>query len=127
MPMPALVSSMPMPSYAPYAFGLIPPTELVSDVDPKWFFSDRDPTLTLISDPDPYSNPDPACLWKIHKKFRSSKHRKKAGLFRKIHLNCRLSKHCKKAIFFDLYIFTALYLLLETDLNLDPESDPDPN
>ncbi len=34
-----------------------------SVVDPKlllFFFSDPDPTLTLISDPD--SDPDPACL-----------------------------------------------------------------
>jgi hypothetical protein len=35
-------------------------------VDPKLFFPDPDPTLTLISDPDsdPDSNPDsdPACL-----------------------------------------------------------------
>ncbi len=31
-----------------------------SVVDPKLFFPDPDPTLTLISDPD--SNPDPACL-----------------------------------------------------------------
>jgi hypothetical protein len=31
-----------------------------SVVDPKLFFSDPDPTLTLISDPD--SDPDPACL-----------------------------------------------------------------
>ncbi len=33
---------------------------LTSVVDPKLFFPDPDPTLTLISDPD--SNPDPACL-----------------------------------------------------------------
>jgi hypothetical protein len=33
-----------------------------SVVDPKLFFPDPDPTLTLISD----SNPDPAFLWKIH-------------------------------------------------------------
>jgi hypothetical protein len=37
-----------------------------SVVDPKLFFPDPDPTLTLISDPDsdPDSNPDldPACL-----------------------------------------------------------------
>ncbi len=44
---------------------------------------DSDPAVTLISDPDP------ACLWKIHWKFRSSKQ----------HLNCRSSKHCKKANF----------------------------
>jgi hypothetical protein len=31
-----------------------------SVVEPKFFFPDPDPTLTLISDPD--SNPDPACL-----------------------------------------------------------------
>jgi hypothetical protein len=35
---------------------------LVSVVDPKLFYPD--PTLTLIPDPD--SNPDPACLLKIH-------------------------------------------------------------
>jgi hypothetical protein len=35
-----------------------------SVVDPKLFCPDPDPTLTLISDPDPYSNPapDPARL-----------------------------------------------------------------
>jgi hypothetical protein len=31
-----------------------------SVVDPKLFFPDPEPTLTLISDPD--SNPDPVCL-----------------------------------------------------------------
>jgi hypothetical protein len=31
-----------------------------SVVEPKLFFPDPDPTLTLISDPD--SNPDPVCL-----------------------------------------------------------------
>jgi hypothetical protein len=35
---------------------------LSSVVDPKLFISDPDPTLTLISDPDPNSDPDPACL-----------------------------------------------------------------
>jgi hypothetical protein len=40
----------------------------ISVVDPNLFFPDPDPTLTLISDPDPNSgpdpdsNPDPACL-----------------------------------------------------------------
>jgi hypothetical protein len=100
-------------------------------VDPKLFFSDPDPTLTLISDPDsdPDSNPDTACLWKIHKKFRWSKHCKKARLFRKINLNCRSSKHCKKANFFsNLNIFTALYSLVgsRTYSNLDPDPNPDP-
>jgi hypothetical protein len=33
-----------------------------SVVDPKLFFQDQDPTLTLISNPDPDSNPDTACL-----------------------------------------------------------------
>ncbi len=33
-----------------------------SVVDPKLLYSDPDPTLTLISDPDSDSNPDPACL-----------------------------------------------------------------
>jgi hypothetical protein len=35
-------------------------TEKISVVDPKLFFPDPDPILTLISDPD--SDPDPACL-----------------------------------------------------------------
>jgi hypothetical protein len=34
----------------------------------------------------------------------------------------------KKLIFFlNLYIFTALYLLVGNRLNLDPDSNPDPN
>ncbi len=36
--------------------------QAASVVDPKLFFPDPDPTLTLIPD----LNPDPACLWKIH-------------------------------------------------------------
>jgi hypothetical protein len=32
-------------------------------VDPKLFFSDPDPALGLISNPD--SDPDPACLTKV--------------------------------------------------------------
>jgi hypothetical protein len=74
---------------------------------------------------------------KIQLKCRSSKHRKKqffffnldifgSGLFGKIYLNCRSSKHCKKSNFFlNLYIFTDLYLLVGTGLNLDPDLDPD--
>jgi hypothetical protein len=37
-----------------------------SVVDPELFFPDPDPTLTLIPDSDPASNPDQACLRKIH-------------------------------------------------------------
>ncbi len=37
-----------------------------SVVDPKLFFPDPDPTLTLISDPDLDPDSDPACLLKIH-------------------------------------------------------------
>jgi hypothetical protein len=33
-----------------------------SNVDPKLFFSDLDPTLTLISISDPDPDSDPACL-----------------------------------------------------------------
>ncbi len=38
-----------------------------SVVDPKLLFSDPDPTLGLISDPDSYPDPasDPACLTKV--------------------------------------------------------------
>jgi hypothetical protein len=72
-------------------------------------FSDPDPTLTLISDPD--SNPYPAYLWKIRKKFRWSKHCKKARLLRKINLNCRSSKHCKKANFFKIWTFLQLCIV----------------
>ncbi len=32
------------------------PIPLIRVVDPKYFFSDLDPTLTLISDPDPDSD-----------------------------------------------------------------------
>jgi hypothetical protein len=119
-----------------------------SVVDPRLYFSDPDPTLTLISDPDPDLDPD--CLRNIYLKCRSSKHRKKAnffnlyilgsGLFRKIYLNCRSSEHCKKANFFKTCTFLQLCvcyleteLNLDPDLNLDPESnlelitDPDPN
>ncbi len=34
----------------------------ISVVDPKLFFPDPYPTLTFFLDPDPDSNPDPACL-----------------------------------------------------------------
>jgi hypothetical protein len=39
-----------------------------SVVEPKYifFFPDPDPILTIIPSPDPDSNPDPACLRKIH-------------------------------------------------------------
>ncbi len=38
---------------------------LTSVVDPKLLFSDPDPALGLISEPDPDSDPDPACLTKV--------------------------------------------------------------
>jgi hypothetical protein len=41
------------------------PAPKSSVVDPKLLFSDPDPALGLISDPDPDSDPDPACLTKI--------------------------------------------------------------
>jgi hypothetical protein len=47
-----------------------------SVVDPKLFFSDPDPALGLISDPDPNSgpdpdsDPDPACLTKVIRLYK---------------------------------------------------------
>jgi hypothetical protein len=40
-------------------------TPCIRVVDPKLLFSDPDPALGLISDPDPDSGPDPACLTKF--------------------------------------------------------------
>ncbi len=37
-------------------------------MDPKLFFSDRDPALGLIPDPD--SDPDPACLTKVLRLYK---------------------------------------------------------
>ncbi len=74
---------------------------LFSVVEPKLFlkkFGSGSYFFTLISDPDSNQDQDPACLLKIHKKCRSSKHRKKGGLFRKNHFNCRFSKQWKKDI-----------------------------
>jgi hypothetical protein len=70
------------------------PGRLGSVVDPKLFFLDPDPTLTLILDPD--SNPDPVVYEKYIRNSDDLNIAKKARLFRKINLNCRSSKHCKK-------------------------------
>ncbi len=61
-------------------FGLLPGSEYTwefrvpggehtsSVVDPTLLFSDPDPALGLISDPD--SDPDPACLTKVIRLFK---------------------------------------------------------
>ncbi len=83
-------------------------------MDQKLFFPDPDPTLTLISDPDSDPGPDPAFFYE--KYIRNSDNlniTKKPDCFEKFiwtadHLNI-----AKKQIFFlNLYIFTALYLLV---------------
>jgi hypothetical protein len=51
-------TNIPAYFFAPIA--IISP--VTSVVDPKLFFSDPDPTLTVISDPDSNPDPDPACL-----------------------------------------------------------------
>jgi hypothetical protein len=44
--------------------------DLTSVVDAKLFFSDPDPALGLISDPDSDPDPDPACLTKVIRLYK---------------------------------------------------------
>ncbi len=100
-------------------------------VDPKlllliFFFSDPDPTLTLISDPDSDRIVYEKYIWNADhlyiakKQFFWNLYIFGSGLFRKMYFNCRSSKHCKKAnfLFLSVHFYSFVFVSWKQNLTL---------